>query len=152
MRNFKVIHQGAGPFTEGQIITDEAIAAAGHDIERWLRLGAVEEVAEAARSTGNPAASGDQPPVPPALPPENSPRLSTGTPLPGVETAPSPAPTAPVEPAPTPVVFDPVIATKPLSYYDGKSDAQILADKTVNVGPAKLKEIHEARKAREQAR
>lgn len=44
MRQFKVIHLGAGPFPHGAEITDEEIRAAGFDADAWLKAGAISEM------------------------------------------------------------------------------------------------------------
>ncbi|HEV7299704.1 MAG TPA: hypothetical protein VGN72_10095 [Tepidisphaeraceae bacterium] len=211
MKKYEVVHQGAGQYVQGNVISEEQIVANGTTVERWLRLGAVKEVdastpltheangaqpaqslaTQVALSTGTPLASRDpaevatsgvqatQPAVTNPAPTaaerlqaaradlfrleeeaarEQAQKLPAGDP-PKVETVSTATTTTgtgntgstnpPADPPKAP--FDPVIGGKPLSYYDGKSDDQIRADKTVEVGPERLKQIHAARKAREQA-
>jgi hypothetical protein len=76
MPKYEVAFTQAGPFKQGEVVTDEQIKKAGLDPEFWVGNGAVKAVEEkaapaaapAAKSKGAPPAPAAQAPAPAAAP------------------------------------------------------------------------------------
>lgn len=42
MAHYEILSSGAGPFRKGQVVTEQEIKDAGHDLKRWQALKAVQ--------------------------------------------------------------------------------------------------------------